>query len=99
MRDVGTGEELTIDYAMFDDYDGTMTCTCGSTECRSVIDGRDWRRRDLQTRYPAGSRGTSSARSTSFIKRRLGSLLGTARVETACVPQEGPHPARDAVDA
>jgi len=51
MRDVGTGEELTIDYAMFDDYDGTMTCTCGSTDCRSVIDGRDWRRPDLQARY------------------------------------------------
>jgi len=51
MRDVDAGEELTIDYALFDDYDGAMTCNCGSAECRGVIDGRDWRRRDLQARY------------------------------------------------
>jgi SET domain-containing protein len=66
MRDVGTGEELTIDYAMFDDYDGTMTCTCGSTDCRSVIDGRDWRRRDLQARY----RGWVSW----YLQRKIDSL-------------------------
>ncbi len=28
-----------------------MTCHCNTASCRRVIDGRDWRRRDLQRRY------------------------------------------------
>lgn len=51
MRDVAAGEELTTDYAMFDDYDGRMSCRCGTTACRGTIDGRDWQRPDLQCRY------------------------------------------------
>ena len=51
MRDVDTGEELTTDYALFDDYDGHMECSCGTASCRQTIDGRDWRRADLQRRY------------------------------------------------
>ena len=51
MRDIGTGEELTTDYALFDDYDGAMECRCGTASCRGVIDGRDWRRPELQRRY------------------------------------------------
>jgi SET domain-containing protein len=51
MRDIGAGEELTTDYALFDDYDGTMTCSCGTPSCRCVIDGRDWRRPELQRQY------------------------------------------------
>jgi GNAT superfamily N-acetyltransferase len=51
MRDINAGEELTTDYALFDDYDGTMTCHCGRPSCRKEIHGRDWRRPDLQRRY------------------------------------------------
>lgn len=51
MRDVAVGEELTTDYAMFDDYDGEMGCTCGTPRCRRVIDGHDWQLPELQTRY------------------------------------------------
>jgi uncharacterized protein len=51
MRDVSPGEELTTDYALFDDYEGSMPCHCGSASCRGVVDGRDWRRPDLQVRY------------------------------------------------
>ncbi|MGA7132691.1 MAG: SET domain-containing protein-lysine N-methyltransferase [Mycobacterium sp.] len=51
IRDVTAGEELTTDYALFDDYDGQMTCQCNTASCRRVIDGHDWRRRDLQRRY------------------------------------------------
>ena len=51
MRDVDAGEELTTDYALFDDHDGSMTCTCGRGACRQRVDGRDWQRRDLQERY------------------------------------------------
>lgn len=51
MRHVAAGEELTTDYALFDDYEGTMACRCGSPTCRRTIDGRDWRRPELQDRY------------------------------------------------
>jgi uncharacterized protein len=51
MRDVAAGEELTTDYALFDDDDTQMTCRCNSPRCRKVIDGRDWRRPDLQQKY------------------------------------------------
>jgi uncharacterized protein len=51
MRDIDAGEELTTDYAMFEDYEGSMDCACGRPACRRVIDGRDWMRPDLQERY------------------------------------------------
>jgi SET domain-containing protein len=53
MRDIGPGEELSTDYALFDDYDGTMECQCGTPSCRGTIDGRDWQRPDLQRKYGA----------------------------------------------
>jgi len=51
MRDVAAGEELTTDYALFDDTDEPMTCRCGTPSCRGTISGRDWQRLELQRRY------------------------------------------------
>lgn len=51
MRDVGPGEELTTDYALFDDHDGAMECRCGTPSCRGTISGRDWQHPDLQRKY------------------------------------------------
>lgn len=51
MRPVEPGEELTTDYALFDDYEGSMGCSCGKPACRRRIDGKDWRRPDLQRKY------------------------------------------------
>ena len=51
MRDLAAGEELTTDYALFDDYDGSMACRCGTASCRGTIGGRDWQRPELQRRY------------------------------------------------
>jgi SET domain-containing protein len=51
MRDISPGEELTTDYALFDDHEGQMECRCGASSCRGTIDGRDWRRPELQGRY------------------------------------------------
>jgi hypothetical protein len=51
MRDVAAGEELTTDYALFDDYDGAMDCACGTLSCRRTIDGRDWQKPELQQKY------------------------------------------------
>ncbi len=66
MRDIAEGEELTTDYALFDDYDGQMCCHCRTPSCRGVIDGRDWRRPELQQRY-AGYFST-------YLQRRIGSV-------------------------
>ncbi|MDT5001319.1 MAG: uncharacterized protein QOK12_3424 [Mycobacterium sp.] len=63
MRDVTTGEELTTDYGLFDDYDGQMPCHCNTASCRRIVDGHDWRRRDLQLRY----RGYFS----SYLQQRI----------------------------
>jgi SET domain-containing protein len=51
MREISTGEEITTDYALFDDYDGAMDCQCGTPSCRGTIGGRDWQRADLQRKY------------------------------------------------
>jgi uncharacterized protein len=51
MRDVAAGEELTTDYALFDDTDEPMTCRCGTPSCRGTISGRDWQRPELQRKY------------------------------------------------
>lgn len=51
MRAVDRGEELTVDYAMFDTIGEAMTCNCAAAGCRQVITGRDWQRPDLQARY------------------------------------------------
>ena len=51
MRDISPGEELTTDYALFDDYDGMMCCQCRTPSCRGTIGGRDWQRPDLQRKY------------------------------------------------
>lgn len=64
MRDVGAGEELTTDYALFDDYDGAMECRCGAATCRKIVNGRDWQRPDLQRAYD----GYFSA----YLQRRIG---------------------------
>ena len=51
MRDVAPGEELTHDWATTDDDDYEMECRCGAANCRRVITGQDWRRKDLQEKY------------------------------------------------
>ena len=51
LRDIKVGEELCYDYAMTTDYDYKLDCHCGSKQCRRIIKGRDWQRKDLQKRY------------------------------------------------
>ena len=52
MRDIEPGEELSFDYAMCDasDYD-EFRCLCGTTTCRGVVSGSDWRSPELQAKY------------------------------------------------
>jgi hypothetical protein len=68
MRHIAAGEELTTDYAFFDDYDGEMACRCGSATCRGVISGRDWQQPELQRRY--------GDYFSWYLRRRFGSRPG-----------------------
>jgi hypothetical protein len=51
IRDIRAGEELTHDWAMTDDDDYSVECNCGAPDCRKILTGKDWQRRDLQKRY------------------------------------------------
>jgi uncharacterized protein len=68
MRDIEPGEELTTDYALFDDNHESMRCGCGAPSCRSVINGQDWRRPELQRRY--------GSYFSSYLLGRLSSAAG-----------------------
>jgi hypothetical protein len=51
-RLIEAGEEVTNDYATSTgEADFAMTCSCGSSLCRGVITGADWRLPELQARY------------------------------------------------
>ena len=63
MRDISAGEELTTDYALFDDHDAAMECRCGTPSCRGTVSGRDWQRSDLQRKY--------GSYFSSYLLRRL----------------------------
>lgn len=51
IRDIEPGEEITFDYAMTESSDYSMECNCGSTKCREVVTGDDWKMEELQDRY------------------------------------------------
>lgn len=51
IRDIEVGEELTIDYAFIDNEDYSFECHCGSSLCRHVITGYDWKIKSLQEKY------------------------------------------------
>ncbi|WP_305988605.1 SET domain-containing protein [Roseibium sp. MMSF_3544] len=51
MRSIEPGEELTFDYATGDNDDWSMTCSCGSKNCRGLVSGMDWKIENLQKRY------------------------------------------------
>jgi SET domain-containing protein len=66
MRDIRGGEELTHDWAMTDDDDSSTKCSCGSSNCRGTITGKDWQHPELQKRYA----GYFSAYLADKIRRR-----------------------------
>jgi SET domain-containing protein len=63
LRDVAAKEELLLDYAMMDDHDERMTCSCQAAACRGVVSGKDWELPELQRRY----KGYFS----SYLERRI----------------------------
>ena len=51
MRNIKAKEELTHDWAMTDSEEYRMRCNCGAPNCRKIITGNDWKKKDLQTKY------------------------------------------------
>lgn len=54
MRDIGPGEEITVDYALweFDETRGpSWVCRCGSSCCRGGVTGSDWKLPELRKKY------------------------------------------------
>lgn len=51
-RNIKKEEELTADYGSWVSRDyWKMKCNCGSSLCRDIIMGSDWKKRELQKRY------------------------------------------------
>lgn len=40
LRDIETGEEITIDYAQFSAKDWSMKCNCGAANCKGEVRGK-----------------------------------------------------------
>lgn len=50
-RRIAKGEELTYDYGLAESNPRfRMDCMCGSSNCRGVITGNDWKDQDFRTR-------------------------------------------------
>ena len=68
-RVVAAGEELTLDYCLFEGSEDVVMeweCGCGAGCCRTRVTGRDWRRRDARERY--------AGHFSPFIERRIAAL-------------------------
>ncbi len=52
IRDIEPNEEICFDYAMSDssDYD-EFECACGTSSCRGMVTGNDWKLPHLQAKY------------------------------------------------
>ncbi len=51
IRDIEAGEELCLDYAMAMATEYKLNCSCGSHNCRGIVTGSDWKKKDLQKKY------------------------------------------------
>jgi hypothetical protein len=51
MREIAPDEELTHDWATTDDLDYEIECNCGAANCRGIVTGKDWMKKELQEKY------------------------------------------------
>ena len=75
LRDVAAGEELTYDWAMEEHSRARTRCTCGTSSCRKILTGQDWKIAALRRRY----RGYFSAYLTAKIDGSSPPLGGPRR--------------------
>ena len=71
MRDIRAAEEICFDYAMCDtdDYD-EFVCACGTSSCRGLVTGADWKHPEVQSRYAGWF--------SSFIARKIAESVGAS---------------------
>lgn len=51
-RNIKKGEEISYDYALTEsNHYFKLNCQCGTSKCRKVITGDDWKRKDIRERY------------------------------------------------
>ncbi len=70
MQDIPSGTELTWDYAMTEDNDWRMKCSCGAPRCRGMIGGYRFLPRERREAY----RGYVSSWLTQYPRPYLGPL-------------------------
>lgn len=52
IKDIPKKSEITIDYAFYKDERGfKIHCQCGARECRKIVTGKDWQRKDVQRKH------------------------------------------------
>ena len=52
LKEIHPGEEVTSDYATYTMTSGwSMSCACGTPDCRGLVTGDDWKEPILQERY------------------------------------------------
>ena len=86
-RDIGTDEELTADYALWEldpTWVARFRCRCGASMCRDIVTGRDWESPDLQQRY--------AGHFHPVLADRI-----VARCSPPCAPGDGEATAREPV--
>lgn len=67
--DIEAGEEVTLDYAYWEANDQWVLknpCACGTSSCRTVVSGKDWRRAEITHRMLQWA--------SPFVRRRIYSL-------------------------
>lgn len=72
LRDIKAGEEMMFDYAMSDGepYD-EFECHCGSSNCRKMVTGNDWKLPELWGKY--------AGYFSPYLARRIETLRAHAR--------------------
>jgi len=71
MRAITAAEELTHDWATTDDQVYEMKCNCGTRNCRGVLTGKDWMKKELQEKYQGWF--------CWFLQRKIDDAVGTRR--------------------
>src|SRR3989344_7617733 len=51
IKDIKTGEELSLDYAFMESFFEPFECECNSQNCRKIITPDDWKKPELQRKY------------------------------------------------
>ena len=72
MRDIESGKEVSIDYAMMESSDFSFACNCGAQNCRGKVTGNDWKSPELQEKY--------GEHFSEYLKKRMRAAIGKGKL-------------------